>query len=169
MQQEFYKVLLPYNINQLIEPNAWDSEAHQISIFGIMEFLEIDMKKIFMLLLYMANYIKNKKVEKEKINVFKLKGFGEVAWSFISSIYKPGWDSFYTDKKNRIFRQKFASKFTLKVLNSNLYSNSRESKDKSVEIAKLPLSILARLSKEVLEKLRFFKKEKKISYNSQTE
>ena len=105
MQQEFYKVLLPYNINQLIEHNAWDSEAYQISIFGTMEFLEIDMKNIFMLLLYMANYAKNKKVEKEKINVLKLKGFGEAAWSFISSIYKSGWDSFYTDKKNRIFRQ----------------------------------------------------------------
>jgi len=116
----------------------------------------------------MANYIKNKKVERGKINnVTELKGFSEAAWSFISSIYESEWDSLYTNKENRTFRQKFAFKFTPKVPNSNLYSNSSKFKDKSAEIAKLPPSIPARLPKEVLEKLKFCKKGKKISYNSQ--
>jgi len=32
MQQKFYKVPLLYDINQLVEPNAWNGEVHQISI-----------------------------------------------------------------------------------------------------------------------------------------
>jgi len=79
-QQEFYVVSLPYNINQLVKPNAWDSETCSISVFGIMEFLKIDSKNMFTLLLCMANYIRNKKVKKGKINdVSELKGFSEAA------------------------------------------------------------------------------------------
>jgi len=53
----------------------------------------------------MANYIKNKKVEKGKINnVTKLKGFSEAAWSFISSIYESEWDLLYTDEENKTFK-----------------------------------------------------------------
>ena len=56
-----------------------------------MEFLKIDAKNMFTSLLHMANYIRNKKVKKGKINdVPKLNGFGKVAWNFISSIYKSG-------------------------------------------------------------------------------
>ena len=145
-----------------MEPNAWDGEVCSISVFGTMEFLEIDMKNIFMLLLHIANYIKNKKVEKGKINdMTELKEFSKTAWSFISSIYESEWNSLYTDKENRMFRQKFVSKFTPKVSNSNIYSNSSKSKEKSAEIAKISPLIPARPSKEVLEKSKFFKKGKK--------
>lgn len=114
-----------------------------------------------MLLLYMANYIKNKKVKQKKINNMpKLKEFGKAVQSFISFIYKSGWNSLYTDKENRMFRQKVASKFTLKISNSNFYSNSSKFKDKFAEIAKLSSLIPARLPKEVLKKSKFFKKEK---------
>jgi len=58
-----------------------------------------------------------------------------------------------------MFRQKVASKFTLKISNSNFYSNSSKFKDKFAEIAKLSF-IPARLPKEVLKKSKFFKKEK---------
>jgi len=37
---------LPYDINQLVELNAWDSKARPISVFGTMEFLEINSKNI---------------------------------------------------------------------------------------------------------------------------
>jgi len=145
-----------------VKPNAWDSEVCPISVFGTMEFLEIDMKNIFMLLLHMTNYIKNKKVEKEKINnMTELKEFSKTAWSFISSIYESEWNSLYTNKENRMFRQKFVSKFTPKISNSNLYSNSSKSKNKSAEIAKIPPPIPERPPKEVLEKSKFLKKRKK--------
>jgi len=75
----------------------------------------------------------HKKVKKEKINnVTEIKEFNKAAWSFISSIYKSGWNLLYTDKENRTFRQKVASKFTLKVPNSNLYSNDSKFKDKYI-------------------------------------
>jgi len=80
LQQEFYTALLPYNINQLVKPNAWNGETCSISVFRTMEFLEIDSKNIFMLLLCIANYIRNKKVKKGKINnVSELKGFSKAA------------------------------------------------------------------------------------------
>ncbi|KAL9715490.1 hypothetical protein Ac2012v2_002151 [Leucoagaricus gongylophorus] len=73
----------------------------------------------------MANYIRNRKVEKGKMNdVPELKGFSEATWSFISSIYESEWDSLYIDKDNRSFRQKVVSKFTPKVPKSNLSSDS---------------------------------------------
>ena len=49
--QEFTNVPIPYDINQPVEPNAWDGEAHPISIFGTMEFLEIDSKNMSISLL----------------------------------------------------------------------------------------------------------------------
>jgi len=45
------------------------------------------------------------------------------------------------------------------ILSSNV--NTNKSKDKLAEIVRLPPPILARLPKKVLEKSKFFKKEKK--------
>jgi len=104
----------------------------------------------------MANYIRNKKVKKGKINDI-LKGFGKAAWSFISSIYKSEWNTLYSDKENRLFRQKFASKFTPNILKSNLSTNGVKHKNKGIEIIKISPLLSVRLPKKVLEKLRFFK------------
>jgi len=60
-----------------------------------------------------------------------------------------------------MFRQKVASKFTSKISNSNLYSNSSKFKDKFAEIAKLLSPILARLSKRSIEKVKILQKRKK--------
>jgi len=62
-QSSYYEVSLAYNIDQLMEPNTWDGEAHSISIFRSMEFLEIDIKNMYTSLLYMVNYIRSKKVK----------------------------------------------------------------------------------------------------------
>jgi len=56
------EVLINYDINIPIKANAWDGKAHPISIFGHMEFLEIDTKNIFMFLLHIADFIKVRKV-----------------------------------------------------------------------------------------------------------
>ena len=64
----------------------------------------------------MTNYIKNKNIESNKINnVLDLKGISEVAWTFISAIYKSEWNSLIANKDNQSFRQKFASKFSPKI------------------------------------------------------
>ena len=76
-QSSHYEVPLTYNINQSTEPNSWDGEAHPISIFGSMEFLEIDTKNMYTLLLYIVNYIRSRKVKSGLINnIPQLKGFG---------------------------------------------------------------------------------------------
>ena len=50
-------------ITQLAKLNAWNGKAHLISIFGTMEFLEINAKNMTMSLLRMTNYIKNKNIK----------------------------------------------------------------------------------------------------------
>ena len=76
--QDFTNILIPYKINQLVELNAWDSKAYPISIFGTMEFLEIDSMNMTTLLLYMVNFIKNRSTEYNQVNdVIQLEGFGQ--------------------------------------------------------------------------------------------
>jgi len=74
------------------------------------------------------------------------------------SIYESGWDATYANNKSRLFRQKVLSKFTLKIQRHKLTLKVNKSKDKPVKIIKLPLLIPARPLKEILEKLKFFKK-----------
>ena len=75
--QEFTNILILYNINQLVKPNVWDREAYPISIFNTIELLKIDSKNILTLLLCMANFIRNRSVESNKVNnVNQLQDFG---------------------------------------------------------------------------------------------
>ena len=102
--QGFTNVLISYEINQLIEPNAWDSEAHSISIFGTIEFLEINSMNMMTSLLYIVSFIKNRSTKHNLVNdITQFKGSSQATWKFISSIYKAGWDSLKTDN-NRMFR-----------------------------------------------------------------
>jgi len=89
----------------------------------------------------MANSIRFRKVVNSRTNnVFELTDFGKVAWSFISSIYKAGWDSLPINKDIDSFRSKFMSKFTPKTLKINSASTLGKSKGKVAEIIRLPLS-----------------------------
>ena len=168
-QQEVYEVPLAYDINQPTKPNAQDNEAHPISIFGIMEFLEIDSKNMYTSLLYMANFIRTRKVVNGKANnIPELKGFGKVAQYFIFSIYNSGWDSLPSDKYNNSFKTKVSRKFTLKSPKINLGSTSDALKSKVAEIVKLPLSIPVYPPKKVLEKSMFFDKRKNTMTKAKT-
>ena len=74
------EVLINYDINMPMKANAWDDEAYPISIFGHMEFLEIDAKNIFTSLLHIADFIRIRKVQQGKISdMAKLLGFGKAA------------------------------------------------------------------------------------------
>ena len=160
--QDFMNVLISYNINQPVELNAWDGEAHPISIFGTMEFLKINSMNMTSLLLYMANmanFIRNRSVKCNMVNDIKqLQGFGQAAWQFILSIYKAGWDVLGTNKNKRMFRQNILSKFFPKSNINKPIKRVEQLKNKQVEVVKLPPLILARLSKETLEKSKIFNK-----------
>ena len=161
MQQEYYKAPLNYNINSLLESNAYNGEAHPISIFGQMEFLEIGAKNMFTSLLRMANFIKSRKIVKYKtLDITKLQGFGEAVWSFILLIYKAGWDSLSIDNHNNSFKNKIICKFTPKSLKINSGLTPGNSKGKLAKIVKLPPPIPTCPTKEILEKSKFLVKEK---------
>ena len=66
-----------------------------------------------------------------------------------------------------MFRQKVVYKFTSKILRSNGSTNLNKTKDKLVEIMKLPPFISVRLPKKVLEKIKILQKRKQTSGNSQ--
>ena len=152
-------VLILYNINQLVEPNTWDGEAYLISIFGTIEFLEIDFKNMSTSLLHMTNFIRNRDVESNKVNdVNQLQGFGQIVWEFISSIYQSGWDTLTTNKNNKMIRQNIVSKISPKINSIKSIKRAKQSKDRQVEVVKIPSLILARPPKEVLEKSKFFNK-----------
>ena len=93
-------------------------------------------------------------------DISQLKGFGKAVWNFISSIYESSWNIINTDNNNYSFRNKVTNEFTFKVPKIKILSNFRSSKDKAVEIIKLPPPIPAHPSKEVLKKSKFFSKEK---------
>ena len=68
------------------------------------EFQEIDSKNIYTSLLYMADFIYNRKLEGKTEKDFPfLSEFGEAAWSFLLSIYEAEWDSLKSNKNNRTF------------------------------------------------------------------
>jgi len=124
-----------------------------------MKFLEIDSKNIYTSLLYIANFIRTRKVINSKANnIPELKGFGKVAWNFIFFIYNSKWDSLSSDKYNNLFRTKVLSKFTLKSPKINLGPTLGILKSKVAEIIKLPSPIPACPPKKVLEKYKFFDK-----------
>jgi len=151
--QGFTNVPIPYEVDKPVEPNAWDGEAHSISIFGTMKFLEIDSMNITTSLLCMANFIKNRSVDCKLANsITQLKGFGQAAWKFISSIYKAGWNSLNTKDNSKMFRQNIAAKFTPKSIVNKPVKTVELSKDKQAEVVRLPFPIPARPSKKILEK-----------------
>ena len=84
-----YEVLLSYNINWPIEPNVWNGKAYPIFIFGTIEVIKIDAKNINISLLYMAYFIRSRKVNTSAINnIEELKGFGNATFNFVLSIYE---------------------------------------------------------------------------------
>lgn len=111
---------------------------------------------MYTLLLCMANFIRNRSTNKNKIK--KLQGFGQMAQTFISSIYEVGWNLLEMDEDNKTLRQNVSIKFTPKVKVTKPVRRSEQSKDKQLEIVRPPPSILVRPLKEVLKKLKFFKK-----------
>jgi len=113
-----------------------------------LEHLSIDVSNIKASLLYMADYVRSKKVKHKSINnIFDLNRLGKAVQLFISSIHKSEWDSLYSDKENRTFKQKLASKFTLKIQEEKTTLKRDKNNNKATSFVKLPLLILVRPSK----------------------
>ena len=111
----------------------------------------------------MTKYILNKSIKRGKVNDFNdLKDIDNMAWNFISAIYKSGWNILSADNNNISFKNKVVVKFTLKIYNNNMPKNSgSKSNDKLATINRLPPPIPAKLPKEVKDMVKFFKKNEK--------
>jgi len=87
----------------------------------------------------------------------------EVAWNFISAIYKSYWDKLVNNKDNRTFRQQVMSKFTLKIYKTRKTTKDDKIIDKPVSFTKLLSPILIKTPKEVNKISKFLNKNAKLT------
>ena len=81
-------IQIPYNLNQLIEIEYWNGSFHPISLHGLLDHFPSDLLNIKKLLICMAKYIKNTKINISKSNnVLELRGIGESTWRLFLAIY----------------------------------------------------------------------------------
>ena len=166
-----FNIQLLYNENQALDPKLWDSNFHTISLHRFMEYLVSDIKHIQELSRRMQKYILNKLIESDKANNVKdLEGIGEVAWRFISALYESYQDQLIANKNNFSFKYKVKAQFNPQII-KEITSKKGKKKDKPAVVSVLSSPILAKFPKEVIEILKYFKKnlnnkEKKIICSS---
>ena len=61
-QQTSFRVNLPYDVNQVINPQSWDSFFHPISLHGSIEYILSNIENIKVSLTRVTDYIINKSV-----------------------------------------------------------------------------------------------------------
>ena len=61
MSNNVYNVQIPYDVNQAVNPESWDSKFNSILLYGSMEHLTIDINNIKESLYHIGKYILNKK------------------------------------------------------------------------------------------------------------
>ena len=153
-----FEVQLLYDINQALDPKSWNGNFHTISLHSSLKHFISDIKSIKESLKRMQKYILNKSIVGDKANDVKdLKGIGKATWEFILALYESKWDYFIANKNNFSFRQKVKAQFN-PLLPKNVVSNKGKSTDKAVMVSVLPLPILAKSLKEVVEISKYFKK-----------
>jgi len=151
-------IQLNYDIDQTLDPESWDGDFHAISLHGSIEHLVLDAKNIKDSLTRIQKYILGKSINDDKANSVKdLKGIDKVAWKFISAIYKSHWDGLYIDDSRTSFRNKVKSKFNPNINKTPVNGKGKETV-KASYVSPLPPLIPAKLSKEVNEISKFFKK-----------
>ena len=112
-------------------------------------------------LLRIKKYISGKSINGDKANDFKdLSGIGKSILEFISLVYDLHWDTLFVDENNMTLRNKVKSKFTSQVKFSQNLNKGKDT-PKPTFVSSIPPPIPAKLSKEVKEISKFFKKIKK--------
>ena len=80
-----YKELQPGN------PDSWNSCTYRISLFGQTATQEIDVNNIKTSLSHISNFINNKELKNNREeDILFLKGFGQIAFDFVSAVFKGG-------------------------------------------------------------------------------
>ena len=112
---------LSYEEIQLDNLNSWDGHTQPISIFGKYSTQDIDINNIKISLSRMLDFITNYHIKNNrKGDILCLEGFGQVAFEFIISILKGGWDALKAGSSNKSFHDMIKEKFTTKVFTKPL-------------------------------------------------
>ena len=145
---------IPYQANQLADPQLWDGNFNSISLFGTDEFLASDAKNIACSLQRIATFIKQRPLgDKNSQDIPQISEFGFAAWDLVSSIYSSGWDKLIADNNSRTFRQRVASQFIMK----NIPTTEKRNKTNPANISRIPPPIPPRPSASVLAKSKHHK------------
>ena len=84
---------LLYEELQLGNPNLWNSRTNPIFLFGQTATQEIDVNNIKTSLTCISDFISNRELKNNrKKNILFLKRFGQIAFDFVFTIFKNGWD-----------------------------------------------------------------------------
>ena len=158
---------LNYDSNQVLDPNSWDGNFHVVSLHGSIKHLASNALNIKESLIRMKKYIAGKSINDDKANDVKdLNSMGKAIWEFISMVYESHWDALYVNNNNNMtFRSKVKSKFSPQVKNIQTPSNKGKDVVKPTFVLAIPSPILAKLSKEVKEISKYFKKIEKPAMN----
>jgi len=116
----------------------------------------------------MARYISNKKVNSSKANELQdFEGIGDSIRNFLSTIYQANWDSFYTDNKSKLLREKIASKFSTRTVLTATKNNKEQLKPVPITIDKVPPPplLLVKSKKEVNVISKYFQNKKSLAEN----
>ena len=124
-----------------------------------------DLKNIKTSSYCIADYIKNRPLKSNrKEDIPNLVGFGQAAWTFISTIYDSSWNALKTDDNNKLFCSKVFKQFGKKITITISNKKSEKILIPRVEFSNLLLLLVPpRLSKEKLNKLKYHGKNQKIS------
>jgi len=152
-----FNVQFNYNPNQALDPNSWHGNFHAILLHGSIEHLVSDALNIKESLIRMKKYITSKSIKGAKANDLKdLMGMGKALWEFINMVYKSQWNVLYIDN-NTTFRSKVKAKFNPQIKKTFASSKSKKVV-KLTYVLPISLPIPAKLSKEVKEISKYFKK-----------
>jgi len=85
-------LVIPYSINQPVDPQLWDSNSCPVSLFRTNKYEQISIwKETWKILSVCCSGIKQCKLEgKSEKDISQIAEFGFAMWEFISSIYKAG-------------------------------------------------------------------------------
>ena len=152
-----FNIQLNYDPNQALNPESWDGNFHAISLYGSMEYLTSDALNVKESLIRIKKYISGKSIDSVKANeVQDLIGMGKALWEFINAVYESQWDALFVEN-NTTFRSKVKAKFNPQTRKSPIPSNDKDTA-KLTFVLPIPLSILAKLLKEIKEISKYFKK-----------
>jgi len=85
-------------------------------MFGQTSPQEINVNNIKLSLTHISNFISNRKLKNNrKEDIPFLKGFSQIAFDFVSTVFKSGWDQLKTNTNNKSFQELIKDKFTTKV------------------------------------------------------